>query len=230
MTKDSVIFIGLDTSKLKISVAVAEGERNGEIRFFGDISSEPASVASLVNKLSKRGAKLHFCYEAGPTGYGLYRQIVELGHDCVVAPSLVPKRVGDRVKTNRRDAVSLARLHRAGELTAVWIPDEVHEAIRDLVRAREAASDALKQARQQLQSFLLRHGRIYTGRKPWTRAHTRWLTCQAFDHPAHHILTLAAAKMQRFPWLFSCCRGVGRKATAGRAGLRSAHSRTSRSR
>ncbi len=99
----------------------------------------------------------------------------------VVAPSLVPKRAGDRVKTNRRDAVSLARLHRAGELTAVWVPDEGHEAIRDLVRAREAASDALKQARQQIQSFLLRHGRIYTGRKPWTRAHTRWLACQAAE-------------------------------------------------
>ena len=190
MKEDSVIFIGLDTSKLKISVAVANGERNGEVRFFGDISSEPASVASMVKKLSKGGAKLHFClYEAGPTGYGLYRQLIELGHDCVVvAPSLVPKRPGDRVKTNRRDAVSLARLHRAGELTAVWVPDESHEAIRDLVRAREAANDALKQARQQLQSFLLRHGRIYTGRTPWTRAHVRWLACQAFDHPAHHIL------------------------------------------
>lgn len=189
MKEDSVIFIGLDTSKLKISVAIADGSRNGEVRFFGDISSEPASVASMVSKLSKRGAKLHFCYEAGPTGYGLYRQIVELGHDCVVvAPSLVPKRAGDRVKTNRRDAMSLARLHRAGELTAVWVPDEGHEAIRDLVRAREVASEALKQVRQQLQSFLLRHGRIYAGREPWTRAHRRWLTCQAFDHPAHQIL------------------------------------------
>ncbi|RVK41622.1 transposase, partial [Sinorhizobium meliloti] len=117
MKEDSVIFIGLDTSKLKISVAIADGSRNGEVRFFGDISSEPAPVASMVSKLSKRGAKLHFCYQAGPTGYGLYRQIVELGHDCVVvAPSLVPKRAGDRVKTNRRDAMSLARLHRAGEL------------------------------------------------------------------------------------------------------------------
>nr|WP_261334069.1 transposase [Rhizobium leguminosarum] len=136
MKENSVIFIGLDTSKLKISVAVANGARNGEVRFFGDISSEPASVASMVNKLSKRGAKLHFCYAAGPTGYGLYRQIVELGHDCmVVAPSLVPKRAGDRVKTNRRDAMSLARLHRAGELTSVWVPDEGHEAIRDLVLA-----------------------------------------------------------------------------------------------
>lgn len=189
MKEDSAIFIGLDTSKLKISVAIADGTRNGVVRFFGDISSEPSSVASMVSKLSKRGARLHFCYEAGPTGYGLYRQIVELGHDCVVvAPSLVPRRAGDRVKTNRRDAMSLARLHRAGELTAVWVPDEGHEAIRDLVRAREAASDTLKQARQQLQSFLLRHGRIYTGRKPWTRAHVRWLACQAFDHPAHQIL------------------------------------------
>jgi transposase len=119
MKEDSVIFIGLDTSKLKISVAVADGDRNGEVRFFGDISSEPASVASMVDKLSKRGAELHFCYEAGPTGYGLYRQIVELGHECVVvAPSLVPTRPGDPVKTNRRDAVSLARLHRAGLLTS----------------------------------------------------------------------------------------------------------------
>ena len=182
-------FIGLDASKLKISVAVAEGERNGEVRFFGDISAEPTSVASMVAKLAKRGAKLRFCYEAGPTGYDLYRQIIGLGHECqVVAPSLIPKRPGDRVKTNRRDAVSLARLHRAGELTAVWVPDEAHEAMRDLVRAREGANDALKKARQQLQSFLLRHGRIYTGRTPWTRAHSRWLAAQTFTHPALHIV------------------------------------------
>ena len=189
MGEYSELFIGLDTSKLKISVAVAEGERNGEVRFLGDISSEPASVAGLVAKLEKRGAKLHFCYKAGTTGYDLHRQIVELGHECVVvAPSLVPKRPGDRVKTNRRDAVSLARLHRAGELTAVWVPDAAHEAARDLVRAREAAGEALKRARQQLQSFLLRHGRVYTGRKPWTRAHSRWLAGLQFDHPAHHIV------------------------------------------
>lgn len=114
MTIEHAAFIGLDTSKLKISVAIAEGERNGEVRFLGDISSEPSSVAAMVKKLAKRGAKLHFCYEAGPTGYGLYRQIVKLGHECsVVAPSLVPKRAGDRVKTNLRDAITLARLHRA---------------------------------------------------------------------------------------------------------------------
>lgn len=190
MTAYSGLFIGLDTSKLKISVAVAEGERGGEVRFLGDIGSDSASVASMVARLTKRGAgALHFCYEAGPTGYDLYRQIIGLGHDCaVVAPSLVPKRPGERVKTNRRDAVSLARLHRAGELTPVWVPDEAHEAVRDLVRAREAAVDGLKRARQQLQSFLLRHGRIYGGRKPWTRAHTRWLTEQSFAHPAHYVV------------------------------------------
>jgi transposase len=189
MEKDSELFVGLDTSKLKISVAVADGERNGEVRFFGDISSEPASVSSMVAKLAKRGATLHFCYEAGPTGYELYRQIIGLGHHCeVVAPSLIPKRPGDRVKTNRRDAVSLARLHRAGELTSVWVPDETHEAIRDLVRARDVANDAVKKARQHLQAFLLRHGRIYPGRSPWTRVHMRWLATQSFTHSAHHIV------------------------------------------
>src|SRR5215217_7608011 len=144
MEQHSEIFIGLDPSKLKISVAVANGERNGEVRFYGDIPSDPGSVRSMVDKLATRGARLHFCYEAGPTGYDLHRQIIAMGHDCVVvAPSLIPKRPGDRVKTNRRDAVSLARLHRAGELTSVWVPDAGHEAVRDLVRAREAASDAL---------------------------------------------------------------------------------------
>jgi transposase len=106
----------------------------------------------------------------------------------VAAPSLIPKRPRDRVKTNRRDAVSLAKLHRVAELTPVWVPDRGHEAMRDLVRAREAASDALKKAHQQLQSFLLRHGRIYTGRKPWTTAHSGWLCDQKFDHPAHQIV------------------------------------------
>jgi hypothetical protein len=122
----SELFVGLDTSRAKISVAVAEKERNGEVRFFGDISAEPTSVAAMVAKLAKRGVKLDFCYEAGPTGYDLFCQIVALGHeDKVVAPSLIPKRPGNRVQTNRRDAVSLARLHRAGELTAVCVPDRL---------------------------------------------------------------------------------------------------------
>ena len=140
-------------------------------------------------KLAGRYGKLHFCYEAGPTGYGLYRQIEALGHAClVVAPALIPKRPGERVKTNRRDAVTLARLHRAGELTGVWVPDATHEAVRDLVRAREAAADDLRRKRQQLLSFLLRHGRIYSAGGHWTLAHRRWLAKQAFEHPAQQIV------------------------------------------
>ena len=189
MEQHSEIFIGLDTAKLKIAVAVANGERNGEVRFYGDIASDSGSVRSMVDKLAARGARLHFCYEAGPTGYDLYRQIIAMGHDCVVvAPSLIQKRPGDRIKTNRRDAASLARLHRAGELTSVWVPDAGHEAVRDLVRAREAASDALKRSRQQLQAFLLRHGRVYSGRTPWTRAHAQWLCSLQFEHPANYIV------------------------------------------
>jgi transposase len=119
----------------------------------------------------------------------LYRQVRELGHDClVVAPALIPKRPGERVKTNRRDSVTLARLHRAGELTGVWVPDPVHEAIRDLVRAREASMDDLRRKRQQLLSFLLRHGRIYSGGGHWTLAHRRWLADQKFEHTAQQIV------------------------------------------
>jgi transposase len=167
MKEHSELFIGLDVSKLKISVALADDGRDGEVQFFGDIDASPASIAALATKLAKRGARLHFCYEAGSTGYDLYRQIIALGHDCaVVAPSLIPQRPRDRVKTNRRDAASLAKLHRAGELTPVWVPDVGHEAIRELVRAREGAMEALRRARQQLLSFLLRHGRVHTGRAP----------------------------------------------------------------
>jgi transposase len=165
-------FIGIDTAKNKHAVAIADAGREGEIRYLGEIDSAPATVGRIIRKLAGRYKRLHFCYEAGPTGYGLYRQVRALGHDCiVVAPSLVPKRPGERVKTNRRDAVALARLLRAGDLTTVWVPDAVHEAVRDLVRARAAASQDLRRKRQQLLSFLLRHGRIYNGRKHWTRAH-----------------------------------------------------------
>jgi transposase len=153
------------------------------------VSNSPDAVERLIRKLSGRYGKLHFCYEAGPTGYGLYRQIKALGHACmVVAPALIPKRPGERVKTNRRDAVTLARLHRAGELTGVWVPDEVHEAVRDLVRAREGAAEDRRRKRQQLLSFLLRHSRIYSGGGHWTLAHRRWLAKQAFAHPAQQIV------------------------------------------
>ena len=120
MQSDSEVFVGLDTSKLKISVALAEEGRHGEVRFLGDIENSPDVVRRVVVKLSSKYRKLSFCYEAGATGYGLYRQIRDLGHECsVIAPSLIPKRPGERVKTNRRDALTLARLHRAGELTSI---------------------------------------------------------------------------------------------------------------
>jgi transposase len=171
------------------SVALAEEGRQGEVRFLGDIEHTPEAVRRLVTKLASKYRRLLFCYEAGPTGYGLQRQISALGHDCaVIAPSLIPKRPGERVKTNRRDAITLARLHRAGELTRIWVPDPGHEAVRELVRAREAAMEDLRAKRQHLQSFLLRHGRIFTGRKPWTRAHARWLAELAFEHPAQHLV------------------------------------------
>ena len=149
MEQYTEVFVGLDVAKVRHAVAIAESGRDGEVRFFGEIDADTESVRRMVVKLAKRHAALHFCYEAGPTGYGLHRQLTKLGRHCsVVAPSLIPKRAGDRVKTNRRDAVQLARLMRAGELTAVWVPDEAHEAIRDLVRARGTAVDDLRRKRR----------------------------------------------------------------------------------
>lgn len=189
MGEYSEAYVAFDTSKTKHAVAIAESGRGGAVRFLGDVASSPARVERLVRKLAERHDKLHFCYEAGPTGYGLYRQIRELGHDCaVVAPSLIPKKPGERIKTNRRDAVTLARLLRADELTAVWVPDATHEAMRDLVRARAAVAQDLRRKRQQLLSFLLRHGRIFDGRQHWTLAHRRWLAGQKFEHRAQQIV------------------------------------------
>src|ERR1700755_3688931 len=129
-------FVGLDTSKLRNAVAIADAGRGGEVRFLGEIENTPAATAKLVRKLAAKYERLTFCYEAGPTGYGLHRQIKDLGFECVVvAPSLIPKRPGDKVKTNRRDALSLAKLLRADELTSVWVPDGGHEAMRYLTRA-----------------------------------------------------------------------------------------------
>ncbi|MDH2328367.1 IS110 family transposase [Cereibacter sp. SYSU M97828] len=182
-------FIGLDVHKASISVAVAQGLRGGEIRHRGSVPNRPEHIRKLVEKLAAAGAALHFCYEAGPCGYGLHRQLVELGHDCiVVAPSLIPVKAGDRVKTDRRDAVMLAKLHRPGELTAVWVPDAAHEAMRDLVRARATAVRVAGKARQHLQGFLLRHSRIYPGKKGWTGAYRRWLALVRFTYPAQQIV------------------------------------------
>src|SRR5712675_3308141 len=188
MEHNSEAFIGIDTSKLKNAIAIAEGGRDGEVRYLGEIETTDAATRKLVKKLATKYRKVTFCYEAGPTGYGLQRLIKALGHECVVvAPSLIPKKPGDRVKTNRRDAVNLAKLLRAGELTAVWVPDARHEAMRDLVRAREAAVDDLKSKRQQVLSLLQRLGRHFTGKRTWTRAHMNWLVGQKLEHREQRI-------------------------------------------
>ena len=201
----TIRFIGLDVHADTIAVAVAEA--GGEVRSFGTIPNRLESVRKLVAKLGP-APQLRACYEAGPTGYVLYWQLTALGVDCqVVAPGLVPAKAGDRVKTDRRDALKLARCHRAGDLTAVWVPDEAHEALRDLVRAREAAKADQLRARHRLGKFLLRHGRRPAARMtPWTRKYMKWIAAEVhFDQPAQEAVLLdyvhevehAAARVER---------------------------------
>ncbi len=163
----------------------------GEVRSLGIIPNEPSAVAKLARKLGGR-EQLRACYEAGPCGYVLYWQLTKLGvAGAVVAPTLVPTKPGDRVKTDRRDAEKLARCHRAGDLTAVWVPDAAHEALRDLVRAREPAKADQLRARHRVSKFLLRHGMRAPGDvKPWTQRHRRWLDTVTFA-PVAQQTTLA---------------------------------------
>ena len=186
--EEFIKYIGMDVHGKTIAVAVADS-RSSEVRFIGQILNTPEAITKLVDQLKTSSARLSFCYEAGPCGYGIHRQLLLLKHDCqVVAPSLIPKKAGDRVKTDRRDALMLARLHRAGELTAVWVPDGEHEALRDLTRARGDIKDLERRARQRLLAFLLRHGRRFEGKANWTQAHFRWLETVKFDHPTQQIV------------------------------------------
>src|SRR6186997_3650538 len=178
-----VRFIGLDVHADTVAVAIADP--GGDVRSLGVIPNRPESVRKLMKKLGPP-ASLRVCYEAGPTGYVIYWQLTALGVPCeVVAPTLVPTKAGDRVKTDRRDAEKLARNYRAGDLTAVWVPDAAHEALRDLVRAREAAKKDQLKARHRLGKFLLRHGRRPEGMKAWTKQYVDWIKVHVrFAQPA----------------------------------------------
>jgi len=181
--KDKARFLGVDVHAETIAVAVAEPD--GEVRSLGMIANREESIRKLIKKL---GAPEHLraCYEAGPTGYVLYWQLTQLGVECaVVAPTLVPTKAGDRVKTDRRDALKLARSHRSDDLTAVWVPDGDSEALRDLVRTREAAKQDQLRARHRLSKFLLRTGRRpAVGMKAWTESYMAWVRQVQFERPA----------------------------------------------
>jgi len=184
-------YIGLDVHKETIVVAVARAGRD-EPESRREIANKPKTVAKLVERLNQEfdGEVLLFCYEAGPCGYGLYRQLLELGHDCqVVAPSLIPKKPGERIKTDRRDACKLAQSLRSGDLTAVWVPDQEQEAMRDLTRARDDFKAQERKARQQLNGYVLRQGHAWASNKTrWTKTHYNWLEALRFAHDWQQVV------------------------------------------
>ncbi len=204
--KDYSMFVGLDVHKDTIEIAIAEEGRDKEVRSWGKIGGDLESFEKAMRKLQSKGRTLRFVYEAGPCGYTIYRYLVSKGLDCtIVAPSMIPKKSGDRVKTDRRDAEALARLHRAGELSSVYVPHREDEAIRDLIRARKDAKNSQMVARQQLKAFLLRNGISYEGKTSWTPAHMRWLTSVTLPSSAQQIafqeyldaVTSASLRMER---------------------------------
>jgi len=184
-----ITFVGLDVHKNSINVALADGDRNGDVRYYGAIGGTLDDLDRLVKKLASPSRELHFVYEAGPCGYDIFRSLTEKGYSCAVAsPSHIGKKPADRIKTDRRDAQMLARLHRAGELTYVFVPRAEDEAMRDLTRAREDAIKAQRVARQQLGGMLLRLGFRYQGRTAWMPAHFRWLADQKMPSPLQQVV------------------------------------------
>ncbi|NGM84798.1 IS110 family transposase [Paenibacillus sp. 7124] len=187
--KCTIKYVGMDVSKESIAIAIAESGRE-EPRFWGTIPHKPEAVRKWLKQVGGN-ENLEVCYEAGPTGYELFRWLTGMGITCiVVAPSLIPKRAGDRVKTDRRDAIRLAQLHRAGELTSVYVPDRDTEALRDLVRAREDAKEDLHRARQRMIKFLLRHQISHPAhlKKRWTKSYKKWLGALKFERSAEHYV------------------------------------------
>ncbi|RQR41965.1 IS110 family transposase [Burkholderia sp. Bp9140] len=181
MEHDSTLYVGLDVHKDSITVAYAWG--TGEVELLGKVSTTQVDIDRLCKRLQSKAQCINIVYEAGPCGYGLYRQLAQKGFDCMVcAPSLIPRKPGERIKTDRRDAVKLVRSLRAGDLSAVYVPSVEDEAFRDLARAWVSAKDDLKRARQRLKAFLLSHGVRYTGRADWGPAHRRWVSAFAFGH------------------------------------------------
>jgi transposase len=185
----STLFVGLDSHKDYISVAYAPDDGSGEVIFLGRIGTRPCDIDKLLRRLRSKRKRLVFAYEAGPCGYSVYRYLTKKGEQClVVAPSLVPRKSGDRVKTDRRDARELARLLRSGDLTPVYVPGIEDEAIRDLCRAREDAMHDLKAAKSRLKAFLLRLDIRYDGTANWGKKHLRWLATVACPTPAQQIV------------------------------------------
>jgi len=185
MNQSSTVYVGMDVHKDSIDVAIADAK---EARLFGRIGGEAAALDRAIRKLRAVHCKPVFVYEAGPCGFWIYRRLRAQGLRCmVVSPSMTPRRAGDRVKTDRRDALQLARLARAGELAPIYVPDHRDEAIRDLVRAREDAVNMQRQARQRLQALLLRNEIRYVGKTAWTAAHRRWIAHLKLPDPAQQI-------------------------------------------